>query len=189
MDTERLLQINRELDNYSIEIALDSLSRGHRYISELIGTCRIYLNATARLSKELRDAKNVAQHALRAANTLYKINAKEILALDASVRSLPNIKDREAVIDTRLRSSLEEISELEGKLQDIECVFDSSQLVFKSLRDSMSEIRLQRGLLRDELDTGSGYGDERNPNDHVEGERIDYDEIDRHLAEIQDEIS
>lgn len=159
MDADRARAIYEEIDTYRITLVPNPPSSS--YLNELIATCRNYLNAVARIIQELTRDRHHLATLLSAEDTAYRVEFDEILQGDVVIRNLPNIKDREAAINVRLRDRLARIAELKASMQSVEFVDKAVRLVHRELKGTMSEIRLQRSLLRDEIDTKSFYGDER----------------------------
>jgi hypothetical protein len=159
MTPERASQIYQEVDRYRITLVPNPPSAG--YLNSLISTCRNYLNAVARIIQELSQDKHRISTLLNGEETAYKVEFDDILQGDVVIRNLPNIKDREAAINVRLRDRLARISILKSEIQSIDFVDKAVRLVHRELKGTMSEIRLQRSLIRDEIDTKSFYGDER----------------------------
>jgi hypothetical protein len=97
---------------------------------------------------------------------------------------MPSIDDRKSMANTILREQLATIQTYKGQLQDLEFVDKAIRHRHKELTSTMTEIKLQRSLIRDEMDSGAMYGDERK-GDHERGGgpavSIDDDELDRLL--------
>jgi hypothetical protein len=60
-----------------------------------------------------------------------------------------------------LREQLSTIANFKAQLQDIDYVEKAVRHRHKELTSTMTEIKLQRSLIRDEMDSGAMYGDER----------------------------
>jgi hypothetical protein len=99
---------------------------------------------------------------LRRKETAFKIAADELLAKNVQVRNLPNIADRQAQININLRDEHRDIEELKNDVRELDHLEKMVKMVHRELKDTMGEIKLQRALVRDELDSGRMYGDERN---------------------------
>ncbi len=161
MKDDRIQKIYDELDKYVISLASDPTAFGPRYLQDQIATCRNYINSVTQLLLEIHRDKHNFAHELTAEEDVYAIESNDILDSDARVQKLPSIDDRKAAISVLLRERASTISSLRRHIQDLEYVEKAVKHRHRELKDTMSEIKLQRSLLRDELDTGSFYGDER----------------------------
>ncbi len=168
MNIDRVKSVYDEISKYEIKLAEDPRSLGPLYLQNMIATCRNYLNLVSRLQLEVHREKQDLDRALRAAGTTYEVSFSEILVNDERVRRLPSIEDRRAQANMILREQLSTIAELKGRLQDLEYVEKAVRHRHKELTSTMTEIKLQRSLIRDEIDSGAMYGDERR-GDHERG--------------------
>jgi hypothetical protein len=73
---------------------------------------------------------------------------------------MPNVRDREAVVNTMLRDQVQRIANFKAELSDIDLVEQSVKMVHKDLSDTAAEIRTQRSMIQADRVTGAGYGDE-----------------------------
>jgi hypothetical protein len=161
MTQDRMKAILDACDKLEIELASDPVVLGPTYLQNMIATCRNYTNNVVNLLNEVRRAKMVIDVELRRKQALFKVVADEYLAKNLAVRNLPNIKDREAQVNLMLKDEHREIVTLENDKLDLEHVEDMVKLRHRELKDTMREIQTQRGLIRDEYETGAMYGDER----------------------------
>jgi len=196
MSNERMQLIMAECDKYQIRLANDPTVLGPKYLQDMIATCRDHTNHVVLLLGEVRRAKMEIDFELRRKETAFKIAADELLAKNPIVRTLPNIKDRESQINIILKDEHREVVNLQNDLLDLEHIEDFVKVRHRELKDSMKEIYTQRGLLRDEHETGAMYGNERptsmgvsaedmqsafTPGAHAKPEGIDEDDIERML--------
>lgn len=163
MKDERVKQIYDELNRYEIELASDPVSLGPKYLQELIATCRNYMTLVTKLLMEVNLEKQLAARELNAAQTLYDVEADELLANDERVRRAPNIKDREAIIKTLLQSQLRTISVKKAAVNDLTYIEKAVKHKHQELKDTMDAIKMQKSLINAEISTGAMYGDERAP--------------------------
>ena len=161
MKLDRITTIYAELDKYSIQLHPDPRSLGPLYLTDLIAKTRNYLNAVSRIQLEVHQEKQTLSRDLRAHEVAYQVSADELLANDERVRRLPSIEDRKATVAMFLREERQLIDHLRSEIQDLEFVEKAVRHRHKELTSTMSEIKLQRSLIRDEIDTGAMYGDER----------------------------
>jgi hypothetical protein len=173
---ERVKAIYDEITTYEIKLQPDPRDLGPHYLQDIIAKCRNMLNAVSRIQLEVHREKQEMSRALRVSETEYEVTYSETLANDERVRMLPSIEDRKATVNTMLRDRLNALAELRGNLQDLEFVDKAVRHRHKELTSTMSEIKLQRSLIRDEIDSGAMYGDERK-NDHERKGAVADDDI------------
>jgi hypothetical protein len=187
---ERITTIYTELDRYAVQLQPDPRSLGPLYLNDLIAKTRNFLNAVSRIQLEVHQEKQHMARELRAREAAYQVSADDLLANDERVRRLPSIEDRKATVSVFLRDERQIIERLKAEIQDIEYVEKAVRHRHKELTSTMSEIKLQRSLIRDEIDTGAMYGDERRfdherrpqVNPAFGGEDIDEKELERLLV-------
>ena len=161
MKLDRIKSIYVELGKYSIELNKDPRSLGPVYLNDLIATCRNFLNSVSRVQLEVHQEKQYLSRALRATEAAFQVSFDDLLANDERVRRLPSIEDRKATASVFLRDQRNNIDNLKAELQDVDFVEKAIRHTHRELTATMSEIKLQRSLIRDEIDTGAMYGDER----------------------------
>jgi hypothetical protein len=187
MKNDRIQKIYDELDKYVITLASDPTEFGPRYLQDQIATCRNYINSVTQLMLEIHRDKHNFAHDLSAEEDVYAIESNDILDGDARVQKLPSIDDRKAAISVLLRERASRIAGLRRQIQDLDYVEKAVKHRHRELKDTMSEIKLQRSLLRDELDTGSFYGDERvNNTGLASDDDLNAEDIEKMLADPQE---
>ncbi len=160
MDPNRVTTIYDEIGQYVIELEADPTALGVRYLNELISRCRNYLNRVSILLGELGKERRDISSALRAAEAVFQVSFDELLANDERVKRLPNITDRTATVNMLLREQRDHVESLKRELQDLEYVEKAVRHRHNELKSTNTDIKMQRQMVRDELDTGSFYGDE-----------------------------
>lgn len=192
---ERMLEITAESDKYEIALANDPTTLGPSYLQDMIANCRNYTNHAARLLNEVHRAKMVVHMDLCRKRSAFKIAADELLATNAIVRNLPNIKDRESQINIMLRDEHREIMNLENDDLELGHIEEYVRRRHRELKDTMKEIQTQRNLIKDEHATGGMYGDERptsmggsafTPGASSKPEGMDVEDIERMLNETSE---
>lgn len=168
MKLERIKAIYDEISRYEIKLEPDPRSLGPLYLQNIIAECRNHLNNVSRIALEVHREKQEIARALRVNETDFEVAFAELLAKDERVKGLPSIEDRKATIHMMLRERLNTVSDLKGTLQDLDYVEKAIRHRHKELTSTMTEIKLQRSLIRDEIDSGAMYGDERK-GDHERG--------------------
>ena len=163
MKIERVKVIYDEISQYEIKLVPDPRSLGPAYLQDVIATCRNFLNAVSRLQLEVHREKQDLARSLRAAEAEFTVAFDHALSNDERVRRLPSIEDRKSTVNVMLRPQLDIIAGLKAQLHDLEYVEKAIRHRHKELTSSMGDIKLQRSLIRDEMDSGAMYGDERLP--------------------------
>ena len=161
MNIDRVKAIYDEISGYEIKLEADPRSLGPLYLQNVISTGRNYLNAVSRIQLEVHREKQNLARSLRAAEVAYKVAFAELLSNNERVKRLPSIEDRKATINVMLREQLSAIAACKAEVQDLEYVEKAIRHRHRELTSTMGEIKLQRSLIRDEIDSGAMYGDER----------------------------
>jgi len=117
----------------------------------------------------------------------FAIHHDDLLVNDESVKVLPSLSDREAMINHILADDRRKIDVLRIELKNNGHIEKVVRMRHKELDNTMSAIRLQRSLLRDQLRTGSFYGDE-SPEARDEIDDLAGVDIDSMLNEAEAEI-
>lgn len=161
MKLERIKDIYEELEKYVIQLHPDPRTLGPQYLNDQIATTRNFLNAVSRIQLEVHREKQYLSREIRAHEAALQVSSDDLLANDERVRRLPSIEDRKATVSVFLRAEKQAIENFKATLLDVEFVEKAVKHRHKELTNTMSEIKLQRSLIRDEIDTGAMYGDER----------------------------
>ena len=186
MDPKRVEQIFDEIATYTIDLEPDPTSLGPRYLHRVTAVCRNYQNAVSRILGEIHREKRMLSEHLRSQEAALKVESDELLANNDQVRRLPNIRDREATISVLLATRVREVEDLKREVTNLEHIEKAVRHRHDELKDTSSAIRLQRNLIRDEIDSGSFYGDERGMDRHDNGptgSSVDEAELDRIMSE------
>jgi len=178
MKVERVEQVYAEIAKCHITLSSDPASLGPKYLQDQIATCRDHINNVTKLLMEVHREKHNLTAEIHTAETMLKVESDNLLTNDKRVRDLPNIKDRESAIALLLRTQVQTIADMKARMNNLDFVEKAVRHTHRELRDTMSEIKLQRSLMRDEIDTKSFYGNEREspepmPDDGLEGADID----------------
>lgn len=162
MDTKRIDQIYEEIAGLTIELEPDPTVLGPKYINNVIALCRNYLNRTTLILLELQRERRLIQKQHGAEEAVLKIQANHLLSEDERVKRLPNIRDREATVAVILSEQNRKVDDLLRELLDMETIEKAVRLRHNELKHTSADIKMQRQSIRDEVDTGSFYGDEAN---------------------------
>lgn len=164
MNVDRIRAIYEEIGKYTITLHSDPRSLGPLYLQNIISETRNYLNAVGRIQLEVHRERQDVSRNLRAFETAYDVRFAEILSQDERVARLPSIEDRTKTVQFMLREDLNRVAALKAELQDLDFVEKAVKYQHRELTSTMTEIKLQRSLIRDEMESGAMYGDERKGN-------------------------
>jgi hypothetical protein len=160
MTPERIEEIYNALDNMSVKLDPDPVTRGPLYMQELISLTRGYLNEVGVYIQEAHRERHRLEMTKEALEMVFQARSDELLVEDTRVVNLPSIDDRRSMINIILREERKEIASLAGSLKAVSLVEKALRFRHKELDATMSAIRVQRSLILMELGNGSIYGDE-----------------------------
>jgi hypothetical protein len=163
-------KIYERMNALVLNMPTDPSSLGPEFLREQISLCRNYLNEVSHYFQDVLVQEARLATDLDAVEAVYGIRSSELLATDPSVAARPNITDRQAMIDVILKDEKQRIIRLESQIRSLSHVKAVIRYRKGELDNTMSAIRLQRSLLRDQLKTGSFYGDE---SEHSRGRSMD----------------
>jgi hypothetical protein len=153
-------ELYREIGTLRVELEPDPTVLGARYIQSVTSKCRNYLNRISQRRVELSRMRRNLIVQIAGEETALSIEKDHLLAENDTVQRQPNIRDREAVVNTMLRSQVQSIASKKRDLLDVETVDKAVKLVHDELIRTSTEIKVQRSLLFSDRMSGSGYGDE-----------------------------
>lgn len=160
MDQKTVEEIYRRIEGLHIELEPDPTILGPRYITERVATCRNHLNIVSLVRQTISKERRELKRTLAGEEAALAVERDNLLATNEAVRKQPNIKDREAVVNTMLHERLARISQLKADLLDIDTVEQPVKMVHDELIRTAGEIRTQRSMIQSDRTSGGGYGDE-----------------------------
>ena len=160
MEQKYVDNLYREIGTLRVELEPDPTVLGARYIQSVTSKCRNYLNKISQRRVELSLMRRNLMVQIAGEETALSIEKDHLLAENDTVQRQPNIRDREAVVNTMLRSQVQSIANKKRDLLDVETVDKAVKLVHDELIRTATEIKVQRSLLFSDRISGSGYGDE-----------------------------
>jgi len=143
----RLLEINIAIDPNPIPNPV--------YINQKIGECHAFIEEVEKLSINASKETSILQRALNDALAAYESEKEALISTHDEIRSLPNIKDREARANSFLKSKLSEINSLKNELSDLNNLSKAINLKLKNLNRANSDIKLQLRLMESQIKLGS----------------------------------
>lgn len=189
MEQTEINEIYAEIGKLPIELAPDPTVLGPLYINGVISKCRNHLNRVSQILLRMSRERRGVKFSLAGEETLLAAEKDRLLAEDDDVRRAANIRDREAIANTKLRDRLNKIHHLKTELLDLETVERAVKLIHEELVRTSNEIKTQRSLLHADRVSGAAYGDESDtPRDGKgralpKAEDIDLAELDALVAE------
>ena len=160
MDQVFVDQIYNEVGGLHLELERDPTVLGPNYINDIMAKCRNYLNRVSGIRLDLSRRRRDLMVKIGGEETLFSVEKDRLLAENESVKRQPNIRDREALVNTLLRDRVNSISALKSELLDLETVEKAVKMVHDELIRTSAEIKTQRQMLFADRVTGAGYGDE-----------------------------
>lgn len=160
MTPEQVSNIYERMGVLKIDLPTDPADLDPDYLREHISLCRNYLNEVGYYWQDALIRESRLALELEAQEATFEIRSSELLASDPSVTAGPSIADRQATINTLLRAERLRIAQLKQEILQLSHVMKVIRFRKGELDNTMSTLRLQRSLLRDQIRTGSFYGDE-----------------------------
>ena len=162
MDQAFVDKIYNEVGALHLELERDPTVLGPNYINDIMAKCRNYLNRVSSIRLDLSRQRRDLMVRIGGEETLFSVDKDRLLAENDYVKRQPNIRDREALVNTFLRDRVNAISALKSELLDLETVEKAVKMVHEELIRTSGEIKTQRQMLSADRVTGAGYGDESN---------------------------
>lgn len=173
------LYIRRVFDDLArmqVELDSDPLMFGPKRINAKVAQCREYLSRCQQIYLQLADHLHQLSRANRQAKLDYDIKAQDLLANDPEVKSQRAIRDREAVVSSKLRVERETNHIIETAITDLESVIMVVKAKREDLKDIQGRIKDQVNLCREERELGAQWGSAPPPGVRVNldaGPRVD----------------
>lgn len=144
---ERLLEIRLNIDI--------SMTPTPQQINEKIGECHSYIEEVEHFNIRVHKELSIIQKALNNAQAQFELK-KDTLITQEPIRSLPNIKDREAQSNLLLREDRDHVKEYQNELTDLNNLLKVITLKQRNLTRANADIKLQMRVLDAQLKLGSG---------------------------------
>jgi hypothetical protein len=141
----RLLEIK-----FNIDI---STTPTPQQINEKIGECHAYIEEVEHFSIRVHQELSIIQQALNNAQAQYELK-KDTLITQEPIRSLPNIKDREAQSNLSLKEDREIIKNYQNELNDLNNLLKAINLKQKNLTRANADIKLQMRVIDAQIKLG-----------------------------------
>ncbi len=145
---DRLLEIKFNIDVSAIPDPTE--------INQKIGECHAYIEEVEHFSIRVQKELSVMQKALNNSTAEFELK-KDTLLTQEPIKSLPNIKDREAQANLLLRSDREKVQNYQNELNDLNNLLKAITLKIRNLTRANADIRLQLRVLEAQVKLGSGH--------------------------------
>lgn len=178
------------LGNMQVELDGDPLVFGPKRLNAKVALCREHLSKCQQIYLQLADHLHQLSRASRQAKLDFDIKAQDLLANDPEVKSQRAIRDREAVVSSKLRVERETNHVIETAITDLESVIMVVKAKREDLKDIQGRIRDQVKLCQEEIGLGSKWGSAPPPGTHINLDarpRVDTRALDQ-LNEVLDGI-
>lgn len=143
---DRLLAIEFKIDT---EPVLDP-----RYLNEKIGELHLYIGEVEKFSIQVSKETSEYQRSLNNAEAKYEEAKESLLTDDTEIKNLPNIKDREAKANSKLKEDLQLIQKYKGEVSDLNNLLKAINLKLKNLGRANSDIRMQLRIMESQIKLG-----------------------------------
>lgn len=157
-------RIYDSLTAMEVELDSDPLQYGPKRLNGKVAATRRHLSRCQQIYMQMADDLQRLNRAHRALKLDYDLQMQDMLSNDPDVRSNKNIRDREAVANTKLRVEREQMSQIEMAQSDIESVLSIVKAKREDLKDIQGRIRDQVKLCQEEIGLGAGWGSRPPPN-------------------------
>jgi len=158
VDAERVTRIFNQLSRMEIALDSDPLIFGPKRLQAKVAGARDLLTRCERIFLQVSHDLAVFKTTHRQASTDLDLQMQDLLANDIEVRAGRNVRDREAVANTKLRAEREIMLNLEMGIQDLEMVMTVVKAKRADLKDVQGRIRDQLKLCQEEISLGRRWG-------------------------------
>ena len=186
MDSARVEEIYKLLAKLSVDIDPDPVSRGGRYMAEVVALTRGYLNQVSAIQLEVMKYQHQLENEVDALTDAFEISSDELLAEDEKVKNLPALPDRLAKVNVLLKPEKAAIRAKKRLAKDMSHLAKAIRHRQKELDNTISAFRLQRSILDVEYRHTDGDNTESSRNNGAGGVSDSASEhlSDREIAEL-----
>jgi len=129
-----------------------------RYINEKICECHFYIEEIEKYSIETSKEISVFQQALNNSQAEYETKRENYLINDEEIKNLPNIKDREAKVNSKLRLEIEKIRGYQNEMSDLNNLLKAINLKIKNLNRANGDIKILLRTMEAQLKLSPSHG-------------------------------
>ncbi len=153
MDITRVKEIYGEIATIDITIDFQA-SPNPQYICEKLGECHVGIGLIEKLTIEVSQEMAVTQQALNNATVKYETDKETLLSKDEQIKSLPNIKDREATVNNLLKEQRSIIRDHDNSLTILNGLYKALSLKNKNLNRTNADIKAQIKIMEAQIRLG-----------------------------------
>jgi hypothetical protein len=150
MDMMTKDKIYNELLGVTLEISFDQIP-DPSHINSQLGLCHNFMEQVEKHGITVNREISMTQRLLTNSLSHYEFLRQELMSSNAEIRTLPNIKDREAKADSLLRDNLDTVRQHKNELSDLKNLIRVINMKQKSLYRINNDIKLQIRLLESQL--------------------------------------
>jgi hypothetical protein len=153
LSKEKLDQILEELAGYEVDIEEDPTlpDLRNKYINKILSQCRNYLNRTQYYLGLVKKLERSLKTEVKELELDIDFKSKQILVRDEDVRRMPNIRDREALVSSKLYQEHEVLNRKKIDLLDLEETAKIIKHKYDHLKGVNLDIKLQRQMVKEDL--------------------------------------
>lgn len=181
-----------EVTKMTEELVLDDdpLLYGPKFLRQKIARVRNLQTDVQNRYLRVSKADHQVARILHTLNAELQFEQSVLLANDPEVSSAPNVKDREAICNLKLRDKIEERTRWESAALETQAALTVIKSQQRDLKDLMSRLRDQKKLCEDEIAMGRSWGSKPPPGVSVPGVvpggvPVDVSDIDDILGEVE----
>lgn len=159
ISSKKLEDMLEEVINFEVELAIDPTSVNgstSKYLQGRLSTCRSYINRTLHYLQLCKRYEKNVKKVLKLCELDLEFKQADLLSEDPHVKSGPSIKDRMALVHTKLKNEIEAKNSIAAEIQNLEDIIKLLKTKYDDLKQSNADIKLQRQIIKDEIDAYMG---------------------------------
>lgn len=125
------------------------------YINRKISECHMFIGEVEKFFLQVSQELALSERALNNARGKYESDKERLLTNDESIRTLPNIRDREARANSQLRDVLNDIQNYKNEVSDLTILQKAIALKSRNLMMGNNSIKSQIRTLESQVKLGA----------------------------------
>lgn len=158
IDSDRIEGFYDSLSKMHVELDGDPLEFGPKRLNSKTAECRTMLSRCEKIFLEISQDLHWYKRRHRMETAIHELKIMELRTNDPDVRSQHHVADREAVANTKLRSSKELINKLHSCMEDLEAVLVVVRTKRADLKDIQGRLKDQLKICQEEISLGGRWG-------------------------------
>lgn len=142
----------------SVNLDENPLDFGPKRLQLKVAQCRQHLSRCMEIQLRVQRDHYVFKSHHRSESLVFDVKLQRMLASDPDVQHGRNMKDREAIANSKLRAERESLHDLVTVIGDLEMLLQALKMKREDLKDIQNRISLQHKLCQDEIGLGSKWG-------------------------------